>query len=295
MQERPTSNERSNMSQLQPPIYSGSTTRQAIFTAVMFAILVGFIAWWFADRRERGRPYLPLLLFGGLIASLLEPTLDNLVLFAYPKNVFWPTIQGNGHYFPAYIPLGYSFYDGGLVYAFYRLLRRGLSARLIWTIAGAWVLVDIPLNAGGHWLHINGFYGPQVFDVLGYPLWWLGADVTLIMVGGAILYHLIPRLQGPRVLLLAVVPPVVQGSVVAIVWPAAWALRADVPDVVRWLCGVVTIMLAAGAVWAVTRIAATDRVQVQGAAPNGSAPAPGLGEPPFAAGALAPSAPVGAA
>lgn len=236
-----------------PPVYTASSTGQAIYTVAMLLGVIGFLAWWGADARERRRPYLPLMLLGGLLATLSEPMIDNVVLFGWPRTAWLPAFSGNGHDYPAYVPLGFIWFDGGLMYVFYRLFKRGVSARWIWTVSAAFIALDMPLNTVGNWFHFNGFYGPQPMDIFGYPLYWIGCDVALFMVGGAVLWWLIPRLQGRSVLAIVLVPGLVQGLVVgAAAWPIGWALRADVAQSVRWLAAVATLGLAAAMVWLVT-------------------------------------------
>jgi hypothetical protein len=236
-----------------PPSLAAPTTAQVVYTVVMAAAVIGFVAWWWRDPAERRRPYLPLMLLGGLVATLTEPLLDNAVLFGWPHNVYLPVLQANGHQYPLYVPLGFVWFDGGLVYGFYRWFERGVTARQIWIVAAGFIALDLPLNTSPHWFHFAGFFGPQPMDILGYPLYWIGCDVALFMVGGALLWWLIPRLHGRSAAVIVLVPGLVQGLVVgAIAWPIAWALRADVAQSVRWLAGFATLGLAAVIVWLVT-------------------------------------------
>jgi hypothetical protein len=101
------------------------------------------------------------MLLGGLLATLCEPMIDNVVLFGWPRTVWLPAFSGNGHDYPAYVPLGFMWFDGGLVYVFYRLFTRGVTARWIWTVSAVFIALDMPLNTVGNWFHFNGFYGPQ--------------------------------------------------------------------------------------------------------------------------------------
>jgi hypothetical protein len=223
----------------------------------MAACVVGFIVWWRRDQRERVRPYLPLMLLGGLLATFTEPMVDNTVLFGWPHNSFIPVLHANGHTYPIWLALGFIWFDGGLVYLFYRWFERGVTARQIWIVSGCFIALDLPLNTTPHWFHFASFYGPQPMDILGYPLYWVGCDVALFMVGGAVLKWLIPRLRGRSVLAIVLVPGLVQGLVVgAIAWPIAWALRADVSQFVRWVAGFATLGLAGVIVWLVTMVVA---------------------------------------
>jgi hypothetical protein len=57
-----------------------------------------------------------------------------------------------------------------------------------------------------------------------------------------------------------------------IVWPASYALHTGMPQAVRWLLGVVTIAMAVGTVWVVTKFASSD------ATPAASVASPGRAE-----------------
>jgi hypothetical protein len=104
--------------------------------------------------------------------------------------------------------------------------------------------------------------------------------VALFMVGGAVLWWLIPRLQGRSVLTLVLVPGLVQGLVVgAAAWPIAWALRADVAQSVRWLAAAATLGLAAAMVWLVTLAVARPVETAAPAVTSEPARRPGMSAP----------------
>ena len=240
-----------------PPYFNAATTAQVIYAVAMALCVLAFVVWWRRDPSERTRPHLALMLIGGLLATLTEPMIDNTVLFGWPHNSFLPILHANGHTYPIWLALRFIWFDGGLVYLVYRRFDRGVTARQIWTFAAAFIALDMPLNTTPHWFHFASFYGPQPMDVLGYPVYWVGCDVALFVVGGAALLWLIPRLKGRSVAVLVLVPGIVQGLVVgAIAWPIAWALRADVAQWVRWVAGLATLGLAATIVWVVTQLVA---------------------------------------
>jgi hypothetical protein len=247
-----------------PPTYDGSTGWQVTYTVAMSAAVVGFVVWWLRDPQERRRPYLPLMLVGGALACFFEPMIDNMVSFGWPHNAFVPIYHANGHAYPVYLVLGCIWFNGGFVYLFARLFQRNLlSTRRIWSIVAAFAIIDVPVNASGHWFHFNGFFGPQTMELWGYPVWWLTSDLVLMLLGGALLARILPYLSGPSVIALVLFPGINQGLAAGgVVWPASWALHTQMSTAGRWLCDLATIALGLGTVWFVTRFAASDRPEI---------------------------------
>jgi hypothetical protein len=99
------------------------------------------------------------------------------------------------------------------------------------------------------WLNIAGFYGGQPFNVAGYPLWWGAVDTANVLLGGALLYYLIPRLRGARRLYLLLIPMWVTGATaVAVAGPVAIALNSRWSMTGKVFAALFTIALGVGIV-----------------------------------------------
>lgn len=255
----------------QPPVHEASMGAEFAYTMVMVLVTGGMFAWWLlTGERSRNGVVLPLVLVGGAISALVEPILDNVVLFWYPPRVETEAFYAFGRSVPWYVVIGYAWYCGGLLYFVYRHFQGGVSSRRIWVIFGAIMLVDSLAISLIVQLGQAGFYGEQPFNVGGYPLWWAGIDGSLPVVGAALLFHLVPRLHGWRRVFLLVVPAVNVGLVAgATDWPVSLALNSAWPAVATWLAGASTFALCCGLVWAVTQV--IPRTPTAPDAPNGAA------------------------
>jgi hypothetical protein len=225
------------------PINPEPATANDIYLTIMVAVFAGMLIWWFFsnDRKTIG-PALPLLLVGGLLSAMAEPFLDNAVLFWYPPHPDLPSVAAYGRDLPIWVPLGYAWFCGGLAYFVGRQFHRGVTRRQVWAIAGGVALVDFLAIGATSWLNVAGFYGDPPLDVAGYPLWWSPFDVSIALLGGTLVMHLLPRLQGrQRWYYVAVAPVAVGGACGIVSWPIATALNSSWSSEAKLIAAVMTI------------------------------------------------------
>jgi hypothetical protein len=241
------------------PLHDEPSGAVAVYTVLMTAITIGVLAYWLLSANERRRgPLLPLLLLGGFLSAVMEPVLDNLILYWYPPHNSLQAFDAWGRSIPWFVPIGYAWYCGALPYVAFRIFERGTSTRRIWQLLGAVVLVDALAISTAGWLGTSGFYGNQPFNPWGtYPLWWPAVDGPHVMVGGAILCLLVPRLRGRSRAVLVAVPTLTLALVTGLcTWPIALALNSGWSDVPTHIAGAVTLVIGGALVWATTRIVA---------------------------------------
>jgi hypothetical protein len=127
----------------------------------------------------------------------------------------------------------------------------------VWSLAAAVFVVDFVAIGLTSWLHVAGFYGGQPFKVAGYPLWWASVDIAIVVLGGASVYLLAPRLRGRAQIYLLLVSPIVVGASGGIVaGPVSTALNSGWSAAGKTLAALVTIGLAAALVGLVIRLLA---------------------------------------
>jgi hypothetical protein len=91
--------------------------------------------------------------------------------------------------------------------------------------------------------------------VAGYPLWWAAFDGSDVVLGGALVLYLLPRLQGADRLWLLLLPTVVLGAVSgAVGWPITTALHSGWSTAGKLAAAVVTIGLGCAIVHATGRL-----------------------------------------
>lgn len=236
------------------PIKDAPETAFAVYTALMALITGGFLVWWLVSERRHG-PALPLLILGGALSGLMEPWLDNIVLYRWPPHQNLAAFEAFGRTIPWFVLIGYGWYCGALPYVTARYLRRGFTANTIWALLGIIVVIDFLAIGLSAWLDVSGFFGDPPLRILGYPLWWAAIDGLHVILAGSIALLLIPHLRGWTLGFLVVLPSMALGASTGIVaWPVSIAINSQWPDPAKYLCAFATIGLSLAAVWGITRV-----------------------------------------
>lgn len=230
----------------QMPIRDAPETALIVYTALMIAVTAGFLLWWLRSPAERRvGPALPLLLVGGMLSGLMEAWLDNVVLVGYPPEQNLPVLHAFGRSVPIFVPIGYGWFCGGLLYLVARAYQRDGSARQVWTLYGVIAVVDFVAIGLSSWIGILEFYGDPPMNVLGYPLWWAGIDGLDVVLGGAIVLVLLHHLQGRHQAWLVLVPSIALGAASGIIgWPISTALNSSWSMPTKYACALASIGLS---------------------------------------------------
>jgi hypothetical protein len=228
------------------PVRSSPDPALVVYTVLMIAITGGFLVYWLLTPAERRvGPALPVLLIGGALSGLMEAWLDNVVLVGYPPQQSLPVLDAFGRSVPIFVPIGYAWFCGGLLYLIARSYGRGVTARKVWTLYGAIVIVDFVAIGLSSWIGILQFFGHPPMDILGYPLWWAGIDGLDVVLGGAIVFVLLQRLRGRDQLWLVLVPSIALGAAAGLVgWPISTALNSGWSMPAKYACAVASIALS---------------------------------------------------
>jgi len=215
----------------------------------MFVITVGLLAWWaVSSERRRGLTF-PLILLGGAFSGFVEPFLDNVVLFWWPPHQNLPTFEAFGRSVPMFVPIGYAWFCGGLLYFTARFYAAGPTRARVWAVLAAVVVVDYVAIAVTTWVGVAGFYGDPPLNLGGYPLWWAAIDGVDVVAGGAVVFVLAPRLRGWSRLWLVIAPAIIIGAAGgAVGWPISTALNSGWSSTTMLLAALVTLALAGGIV-----------------------------------------------
>ena len=176
----------------------------------------------------------------------MEAWLDNVVLVGYPPEQNLPVIEAYGRSVPIFVPIGYGWFCGGLLYLVARYFQRQeVTARKVWAIFGAIVVVDFAAIGLSSWIGILEFYGDPPLNVAGYPLWWAAFDGLDVILGGAIVLVLLDHLRGRQQLWYLLVPSIALGAASGIVgWPVSTAINSSWSDPAKYACALGTIALS---------------------------------------------------
>jgi hypothetical protein len=220
------------------------------FLILCSAIFVGFLGWCSYRAARLRQPAALAILGGGLVATLIEPMLDNLGLLWFARDNVGIAFHLFDRYMPVYVVLGYGFFFGGQAFLAYDGLRKGKPARFLWTLyAAAWVF-DLAIESVGHRAGLYRYYGHQPFNLWGVPLWWMFLNPALPVVAGLIFFRLGDRLRGVRSVLAIPLLPIVYGAIYGGAgWPIFMALHSTTNQAVLYGAALATDAFALLVVW----------------------------------------------
>ena len=240
------------------PVRDNPDAALVVYTVLMIVLTAGFAAWWLSSRTERRvGPALLFLLLGGALSGLMESWLDNVVLVGYPPEQNLPVLESFGRSVPIFVPIGYAWFCGGLLYVMARWFQRHpVRTKDVWRIYGVVVVVDFVAIGLSHWLGVLEFYGDPPMEVAGYPVWWAGIDGLHVVLGGSIVLLALQHLRGRAQAWLVLVPSVALGASAGIVgWPVSTAINSqEWSDLAKWLCAFASIGLSLACVHVIARL-----------------------------------------
>jgi len=240
-------------------------TASTVFFIVAGAFFAGALAWSLLRRKQLG--YLPLLLIaGGLIASLQESLIDRMILLWYPQDAPMIAFTWLGMHQPLYMILIYGGFVGVGSYGAYAAIRDGRGGRGLWQMCGAIFLLDALFEIPATASHVYYYYGAQPFQLFdqGWPAWVGVPAATAPLLAGWLLHHIVPRLEGPRLVLVALVPPFAWAAVYfAVGWPTFIAVSSEASELVSWLAATTTFALGFVLVWGLSQAATPDPAPAQ--------------------------------
>jgi hypothetical protein len=228
------------------PIRDAPDTALVVYTALMAIVTAAFLLYWLLTPAERRiGPALPLLLLGGALSGLMESWLDNVVLVGYPPEQNLPVLQSFGRSVPIFVPIGYAWFCGGLLYVVARAYQRGVTARRVWQLYAVIALIDFVAIGLSSWIGILEFYGDPPMNIGGYPLWWAGIDGLDVVLGGALVLLALRHLQGRSQAWLVLVPSIALGAAAGIVgWPVSTAINSGWSMPAKYACALASIALS---------------------------------------------------
>jgi hypothetical protein len=237
------------------PIRNSPDNALITYTVLMIVVTACFLLWWARTPAERKiGPALPLIVAGGVISGLMEAWLDNVVLVGYPPHQALPVIEAFGRSVPIFVPIGYGWFCGGLLYLVARSFQRGITRRKVWTIYGIIALVDFLAIGLSSWIGILQFFGNPPMNILGYPLWWAGIDGLDVVLGGVLVFALLNHLRGISQLWYLIVPSIALGASAGIVgWPVSTAINSQWSMSAKYLAAIASIGLSLACVHFIAR------------------------------------------
>lgn len=242
---------------MQPPLdrVADPTWQWVVFAGAGAAWLTlavaGFVMW-----RRGGTPVLLLALIGGAIATLLEPMYDlmtRLYMFERGAHILF-TIGGRG--MQLWAPLGYGVYIGATVFVFQRLAADPSTTReRFWRTVVMVMCLNLLIEIPATRMDLYVYYGPQPFNLTGFPLYWLFSNIAGAAAAGVLLGRVPELASGTRALgIVLLVPSFFIAGEVFVQWPAFAAVSASGTG---WLLSYAGALVAVGIGVVVLRTLAT--------------------------------------
>lgn len=260
------------------PSLTVSEDLHLIATLIAIAVWLGVLVK-AAGLARRHASAIPLVMVaGGAITFGYEPVVDVLGQCYLPETHQWTLFTALDRSMPLYGLFVYSAFFGGFSMMAWAHLKRGGAARGLWTIFAVAILINTFLfETPAVWADVYTYYGNQPWDLWGFPLWWPFVNTAGPIAAGALVYVLDERLRLERGYLLAatfVAVPLFDGlSNGAAGLPTWLALNSDVPTVVVWVAGTVTMLI--GCLIVFVTIKALETITAPAGA-RGSAPRGGI-------------------
>jgi hypothetical protein len=230
-----------------PPV---NQTAQWLFTLGQIPPLILTVALAFRYARRHATAVPLLLLAGGGFAALIEPIVDRNALVWFPAEGQWSVYTAYGVPQPLWLVMAYFWFFGGQALVVWALMRSGWAGRRVWWMFAGIVGVDVILEHAGLWTDLFFYFGPQPFDLTGFPLWAGAVNASIPIVMATVVMLVESRLPGRRLLLVVPLFPAVQAAVNAWTqWPLWDTLNSETTSAVVWAGGAATIGFAVLAVY----------------------------------------------
>lgn len=99
---------------------------------------------------------------------------------------------------PIFVPIGYAWFCGGLLYLLYRAFTKEFTARRIWALYGIIAVIDFIAIGLSAWIGILEFFGDPPMKIAGFVVWWAAIDALQVALGATLAVFLVPALRGAQ-------------------------------------------------------------------------------------------------
>lgn len=232
-------------SDMHSPTAAYTTFYWLFFAQVAVAVVwLAYVAW-------RNRTAIPLAALGGalVVAYFAPPLLNRLTLVWFPDNIPLAYIHAFGMRDPLFDYLGYALFFGLGGYSCYRLIGSGRGARAVYGVAVVWGVADLVYELPFLRWGLYTYYGPQPFQILGFPIHWVLINSMVPVVTGTLMHlatsgHDIDRRR--MLLRVAGCPPLASFVTLGVAMPIGVALNATTTAAAVHLAALLSIAMALG-------------------------------------------------
>jgi hypothetical protein len=181
---------------------------QIVSVVLTFGLAIAAIVWVFLLWRRERIVWPVFVLIGGTLTCLLEPAFDHMYGLWFNVEGQWSLYETFGSKQPIWVPAAYTALYGGATIIVIRTLAKRPQISTVWRMWAAIVVMSIVAEMA--YVSILGVYeyqDHQPFVVAGYPIFLAFTNAMSGVVGGIVLYRLIPLVKGwSQLALITIVP-----------------------------------------------------------------------------------------
>lgn len=177
--------------------------------SVLACLLAAIVIFWVVILWRRERIVWPFfVLAAGMLNSLMEPFFDALYGLHFRTEGQWNLYTTFGSHQPFWVPVCYIAFYGGAAVFIARAIARRPTMRTVWQMYGAIVIMAIVAEMTFVNLGVYEYQDNQPFVVFGYPIFLGFTNAMSALVGGIMVYRLVPLLGTnlARLTLIPVIP-----------------------------------------------------------------------------------------
>ncbi|KAH8784989.1 hypothetical protein F5883DRAFT_514691 [Diaporthe sp. PMI_573] len=224
---------------------------QLIFTFLADLPAIPYLIFAFRRFLKDEDPAALLMFIGGFFASSFEAIVDVMGGCFFPREGQITGYEWFGRPVPAFVPLNYGWFVGGMGYWSLTVLRNPTTTRRdLWSLWAKFIVINLILEYPPLYFGIYTYYGHQPFQVFGFPLWFPCINAISPIVAATITHLISPYLTGWRRYVMVTTTASSYGlSHAAFAFPLWIALSTDKGLGVTYPAAVITFVLLATGVW----------------------------------------------
>jgi hypothetical protein len=216
-----------------------------IFSCLLAVAAISYVVVLF--RRER-IVWPVFVLLSGVLTSLMEPFFDLMYGLHFYREGQWNLYTTFGSAQPVWVPICYSAFYGSFAIIVARTIARAPTMRTVWRMYASCVAMAVVAEM--IFVSVLGVYGyqdSQPFVVFGYPIFLAFTNAMSALVGGIVIYRLVPHVdRGLRRLSLVTIIPQAFAMGLFGTGILYLSVRHSVDDPPMWLVSVAALTVVGG-------------------------------------------------